>query len=263
MNEPGAFPLVFDLITLLAGSVAISAIRNPPGFRFAILAGIVLAALCWYGCYAYTRLWNTRFHVKPLHHLLCGLAALITLAFAMLFPALAYVREAGEASIAAWEATINRDTIWAGLTFRSAYQAVRKLGIEDFAGVPEPGSLRSWIPTTHDESRQTAASVYASSACSHFARSRPFLSKLVWARPGIPADVVFADVRRWHRTNPNYPPERAIGLAVEQIRAGLVAQVPRIVTVSRTLTIVLFLLAQAVPFGLVGWAAYRDIKVRA
>ena len=68
--------------------------------------------------------------------------------------------------------------------------------------------------------------VYATSACNNFARSRPFLSKVVWARPGIPADVVFADVRRWHQTNPNYPPARAIGLATEQIRTGLVAQVP-------------------------------------
>jgi hypothetical protein len=254
--------LILDLLSLLTGSVAIYSVRNPTGFRLAVFVGVVLALVCWYGCYAYTRLWNRRFHVKPIHHVLCALAALITLGFSVLYPALAYVREAGEASIASWEATVNRDGVWAATTFRTAYQAVRKLGIEDFKGVPEPGAVQSWIPTSHDESRQTAAGVYASSACNHFSRSRPFLSKLVWARPGIPTEVVFADVRRWHRTNPNYPPERAIELAVEQIRAGLVAQVPRIVALSRILTIILFLLAQAVPFGLVGWAAYRDIQVR-
>jgi len=198
-----------------------------------------------------------------LEHVLCAIAALITLAFSVLYPGIAYVRDAAEASIAVWEATISRDGAWAATTFREAYQAVRKVRPGDFRGVPPPGSPRSWIPTSTDESRQKAAAVYASSACAHFARSRPFLSKIVWARPGIPAEVVFADVHRWHQTNPNYPPERAIGLAVEQIRAGLVAQVPRLVATFRILTIILFLLAQAVPFGLVGWAAYRDIKVRA
>ena len=255
--------MILDLLTLLSGSIAIFLVRNPAGVRLAVFVGTLLAILCWYGCYTYTRLWNKRFRVRVIHHMFCALAALITLVFSVLYPALAHVREAGEASIAVWESTINRDSLWAASTFRTAYQAVRNLGIEDFKGVPEPGAARSWIPTSRDESRQTAAGVYASSACNHFARSRPFLSKIIWARPGIPADVVFADVRQWHRTNPNYPPERAIGLAVEHIRGGLIAQVPRIVSLSRILTIALFLLAQAVPFGLVGWAAYRDIIVRA
>jgi len=255
--------LIFDLLSLLTGSVAIFSVRNPAGFRLAVLIGLVLAILCWFVCHVYARLWNRRFHAKAIHHALCALAALITLSFSVLYPALVYIREAGEASILSWQASINRDGQWAESTFRSAYQAVRKLGIENFAGVPPPGSAQSWIPTSHDQSRQAAAAIYASSACDHFAHHRPFLSKIVWARPGIPAEVVFADVRHWHRTNPNYPPERAIGLAVAQIRAGLVVQVPRIVAAARILTIVLFLLAQAVPFGLVGWAAYRDIKVRA
>jgi hypothetical protein len=84
----------------------------------------------------------------------------------------------------------------------------------------------------------------------------------VWARPGIPANTVFNDVREWHRTNPSYPPARAVGMAAEQIRAGLTKQLPRIVTIARISVVMLFLFAQALPFGVAGWAAYRDIKVR-
>lgn len=255
--------MLLDLLSLLGGAVAVFFLKNPRGFVLAVAVGVLLAALCWYGCFAYTRLWNRRFHVKPAHHMLCAVAALITLLFSLLYPALGYVREAGEVSVAAWEATIRRDSVWATATFRNAHQAVRSLGIEDFRGVPPPSSPGSWIPTSHDRSRQEAASTYATSACIHFARSRPFLSKVVWVRPGIPAEVVFEDVHRWHQRNPNYPPERAIGLAVQQIRAGLIAQVPRLVSIFRILAVVVFFLAQGVPFGLVGWAAYRDIKVTA
>ncbi len=255
--------MLLDLLSLFVGAIAIFIVKNPHGFEGAVAVGLLLAGLCWYGCYVYTRLWNKRFHVKPIHHVLCAIAALITLLFSVLYPALGYLREAGEASIAVWQAMVQQDPVWAAATFRNAFQAVRTLGIEDFRGVPVPGSPGSWIPTTKDKSRQEAASVYATAACTNFARTRPFLSKIVWARPGVPADVVFQDVHNWHQRNPNYPPSRAIALAVKQIQARLVAQVPQLVSLSRALAVALFFLAQAVPFGLVGWAAYRDIKVRA
>jgi len=254
--------LITDLLSLLAGAAGIFLVKDHGGFRWAVLIGLLLAGACWFGCYHYTRLWNKRFRVKPIHQVLCGVAALITLVFSVFYPALAYVRDAAEASITVWEGQIRLDGLWAAGTFREAYYAVRKLGIEDFRGIPGPGAPRSWIPTAHDKSRQEAAAIYASSACAHFASNRPFLSKVVWARPRVPAEVVFADVHHWHQTNPNYPPERAISLAAEQIRTGLVAQAPRLVSTMRFVAIILFLLAQALPFGLVGWAAYRDIKVK-
>lgn len=255
--------MITDFLALLFSSIGMFITRNSGGFRLALLVGIALAVLCGYVCHRSAHWWNRRFHRRLAHHALCLLSALITLIFAILYPAVSYFREAGEASIEVWRAAINSDPAWAESTFQKAYNAVRELGIEDFAAVSPPGSARSWIPASHDESRQTAASVYAESACAHFAHSRPFLSKMVWARPGVPAETVFSDVRRWHLTNPTYPIERAIELAVEQIRSRLIAQVPRIVTLSHILTVLLFLLAESVPFGLIGWAAYRDIKIQA
>ena len=37
---------------------------------------------------------------------------------------------------------------------------------------------------------------------------------------------------------------------------------PHLVSMLRLFSLAMFLLAQAVPFGLIGWAAYRDIKVK-
>jgi len=37
--------------------------------------------------------------------------------------------------------------------------------------------------------------------------------------------------------------------------------VARVVPVARTIIVVLFILVQIIPFGLIGWAAWRDLKV--
>jgi hypothetical protein len=254
--------LILDFLSLLVGTVAIFVVRDAGAFRWAVLLGIVFSGLCWCGCCLFTRLFNTRYRTKLIYHGLCLSAALLTMILAVLYPALAYVDGAADLSIRLWETSLSVDAPWAAATFREASAAVRKLGVEDFTGIPEAGTPDSFIPTTHDESRQRAASVYASAACDHFAASRPFLSKVVWARPGIPAEAVFEDVRRWHETKPNYPPVRAVALAGEQIRGRLASQTPHVVYLLRVITLALFFLIQVVPYGLNGWAAYRDIKVR-
>ena len=134
------------------------------------------------------------------------------------------------------------------------------LGVEDFTGVAPPGSPESRIPTLHDDSRRAVALLYAGEACRHFDRSRPFLSRIAWSRPELPADVVFEDVRRLQSEQPDYPPERVIGLAAEQIRAGLVAQTPQVAFVTRVCASALFLFVQSIAFGLIGWAASREIR---
>ena len=50
-------------------------------------------------------------------------------------------------------------------------------------------------------------------------------------------------------------------LAAENIKERLNEQTPRVVMLSRLVCAGLFLLIQLIPFGLVGWAAYRDIHV--
>ena len=260
-DRQGELPLILELLALLVGSVGIFVVTDPVGFRTTTLVGVLLAIVLWFGCARYTSLWNKRYRMNVFHHVLCAAAALITVSVSILYPAVGHIRKAEEASIAAWQATIGGDSVWAKSALRGASEAVRRLGIEDFKDAPPDTS--SWIPTSHDESRQAAAGVYVSSAWDNFVRSRLFLGTIVSVRPGIPAAVVFADVKRWQQTNPTYPPQRAIDLAVEQIRSTLEAQTQQLVTRLRVGIVTLFVLVQAAAFGFAGWAAYRDIKVRA
>lgn len=254
--------MLLDFLSLLGGCIALFSVREPGLFRITLLAGVVFAGLCWYVCAVYTRLWNKRFHVTLMHHVLCVFASLCTLGFVILFPSLFYTKDVALASITLWQQQIKTDSSWADDTFAKAYDKVKELGIEDFSNAPPPGTPGSLIPTNQDQSRQTAAEVYADEACRHFDSKRPFLSKVVWSSPGVPSATIFQDTTEWFQTNPTYPPERAIDLAANQIKEGLEPQAPRVILLSRAAVGAFFVIVQAIPFGLIGWAAYTDIKVR-
>ena len=251
-----------DILSVLGLCFALFFGLDRKGFVISIIVGVLLAALCWVACSYFSRLWNLRFRTKPLHHILCFFAAILTLVFTVLFFALQYTKEAAYASVKVWEAQINLDPVWADKTFASAYKAVKALGIEDFSTVPLPGLPNSHIPANHDESIITAAGTYANGASAHFHDSRPFLGLILEGKSEIPRQVLDADVKNYFATVGNsYPPPRGISLVAGEMRRGLDTQVPKVVTYARASLIALFLLCQAIPFGLVAWASYKDIKI--
>lgn len=255
--------LLQDFLSLLVGCVAFFAVNSRAQFGLTLVIGVVLAALCWVGCSYYSRLWNLRYRVTLTHHILCCFAAVLTLLFTVVFVALRYTKEAAYVSVQAWEAQINLDKIWAEATFATAWQKVKGLGLEDFSNVPPPGMLNSHIPANKAASIHLAAATYAKASVEHFKGNRPFLSKIVQAHTDLPSQVLDADVKNYFATvSKSYPPPRAISLVASEMKKQLDAQVPRVVSIFRLLAVGLFLVVQFIPFGLVGIAAYQDIKVR-
>ncbi len=225
--------------------------------------GLALAGACWYACSIYTHMWNRNFQMSPVHHICCAFASLCTLVFVLVFSSLYYTKQAAGASIELWNFQINRDQPWLNRTFAKAYDKVKSLDIEDFSKYPPPEEGGQIVPLSHDESRNAASEVYANEACVNFDRQRPFLSKIVWSKPGIAPDIVEADIHTWFENHRGqvYPLNQGAQLATDNIKERLNAQTPRVVFLSRMVCAVLFLLIQLIPFGLVGWAAYRDIHV--
>jgi hypothetical protein len=242
--------------------MSIYMLREPGSFRITVILGIALAGLCWYLCSVYTRLWNKRFRITASHHILCGFASVCTLIFTIQFASLHYTKEAALSRIESWQGQLKSDSVWGDRTFAKAYEKVQDLGTEDFSNAPPPGSPNSIVPMNHDETKQTVASLYANEACRHFDVQRPFLSKVVWSSPGVPAETIIEDVNAWMQHDRIYPASRAIDIAGTRIRDGLEPQAPRVVFLAQLGVVGLFLLMQLIPFGLIGWAAYRDIKVR-
>ncbi|MCB1129571.1 MAG: hypothetical protein KDN05_00480 [Verrucomicrobiae bacterium] len=252
-----------DFLSLLVGALAIS-FASEKVFTSVVIGGaLILAGLCWWACSVYSQLWNRRFRVTIIHHVMCAFAAIITLLAAIVFVSLRHAETAAGISVEAWKVELGLDKVWATSTFASAYQKVKALGLEDFSNAPPP-PLGSTIPAVNERSQIECAYTYAASAADHFNHQRPYLSSITSAKAEIPRDVLREDIRLHFATIGNtYPTEKAISLVGREIRSDLGAKLPRVVKVLRIQLLVVFVFCQFVPFGLVGWAAFRDLKARA
>jgi hypothetical protein len=227
-----------------------------------ILIGIILAVLCWVVCNYYTRLWNKKYHLTFTHHVLCGVAGLFTFLFVITFSGLIYLKEVSIVILNVWSTQILNDNEWAANTFQTAFYKVKENGLENFENIPLPGKTGSHIPVNNKKSKEQCAIIYTSEACNNFDKKYPFLSKIIWTSSKVPEEVIKKDMYEYFKTNPAYPPQRAIELASNYIKEGLIQQTPRVVTFARLILIVLFIFVQLIPFGLIGYSAYRDIKTK-
>jgi hypothetical protein len=249
-----------DFLALIGAALAIFASSERAMLIGVCIGGLALAGLCWWVCSIYSRLWNKSFRVGSLHHVFCALAALLTLAATVCFVALRHAHEAAEVSVRIWEEQLKWDREWASKTFNAAYKKVKTLGIEDFTNYPAP-PLGNSIPATNERSQFECAKTYAGSAAAHFATSRPCLSSIIQARSEVPADVLRKDITEYFATQgKTYPATKGISLVGAEVKAGLRVHLPRVVKVFRSILVGIFLAGQLLAFGLVGWAAYRDLK---
>jgi hypothetical protein len=110
---------------------------------------------------------------------------------------------------------------------------------------------------------EKAAEVYANGAILLFQSRYPLLSWIIWPPMAkISTEMIQNNISSWFAQNPNgvYPLTNATFIAKDQVEVELQRQAPHVVTVARWCLVGLFFLAQAIPFALIGWAAYRDLK---
>jgi hypothetical protein len=112
---------------------------------------------------------------------------------------------------------------------------------------------------------EIAAEIYAGESIALFQNVNPFLSKIVWPpSEKISRNLIVDDTALFfsrQTDNAPYPLSRAIEIARKEVYRKLAERTLRVVTIGRWVLFGLFLCAQAIPFGMVGWAAYRDLKV--
>lgn len=258
-----AFSLLFECIGYF-----FSEARS--GFYITIAVAIVLAVACWWACSHFSKLYNRHYSANPLHHTLCGIAAFITIFAVVAFAALKYTKEVAENSIERWSKSIVQNQAWADATLAKTYDAVFALRdgsgnqLEDFTGKKHPREGGLFVPTSSKEAQLAAAETYAKEALREFKKQRPFLSKILWGDSDLSEEVIFKDVEAFfaQRTGKPYPAEKAVMLAVRETENTLAEQTPRVIPLSRTVLAALFVLIQAIPFALIGKAAYDDIRER-
>ena len=253
-----------ELLSLLSKGV-LSLSQDRAYFAMVLVAAFVLAGLSWYLCNNYVKLWNRRFRLTATHQILTIIASILTFFFVLAFGGLKYMQEVSNAIVMMWEGyEIKADTEWNQATFKEAYYKVKDLKSEDFSRTSAPENGGSFIPTSKKVSQEAMAKVYAIAACSHFDEEHPFLSKIIWSDSEQPTDNVASDVVSYFENNPNstYTVDKAVTIAADTIKTQLREQTPRTVTLSRIGLVILYLLVMAIPLGLIGYAAYKDIRIQ-
>jgi hypothetical protein len=262
MSETGGmFQVLGECVAMLAG-------RQPAMFGFTVLLGVVLAAACWWICTHYSRLWNLTFRITPLHQALCAGAAVLTLVFWMLFVSLQYTKQVAQDAIDAWHRKVESDPVFHRQVKQRIYYMVKATNQEDFSRYPAPETVtgEALVPVSKPGSRKILASVTANEALKLFRQQNPFLSDVLSLPATIPDAVLVDDMTNFFAARPRgasypYPFNRSLDFTADQIKARLDPETPRVVVVARLILTGCFLLAQAIPFCLIGWAATRDLKI--
>jgi transcriptional regulator with XRE-family HTH domain len=249
--------MVRDFIEILSKCVA-----SLGGVLFGVmLLALALGVLCWVACSYYTRLWHKRFHVRAQHHLLCAIAAILTVAFTVLFRAVGELEYIVNEIIDDWSEMLAYDNEWNSETYTLAFYTVKEKYPAEFRGVPEPGKADSHIPYNNDDMMHICVKTYVDEACENFSTHRPFLDRMLRARPGISEAVIVADIQEFFRQNQGkmYQLRRAVAIATEHIQEGLLEQSPKTVRKTRWILLGLFLAVQLIPFGTIGYCAAKNL----
>ena len=226
-----------------------------------ILLALALGALCWVACSYYTRLWHKRFHMRTQHHVLCAIAAVLTAMFTVTFRAVANLEYIANEIIEGWSENLVNDNVWNSQTYGIAFYAVKVRFPDQFGGIPEPGRQDSYIPFNNDAMMQLCVKTYVNEARNNFSTHRPFLDRMLRARPGISEEEIQEDIHTFFRNNPGqrYPLSRAVSIAAAHIREGLLIQSPKTVWKTRLILVFLFLGVQLIPFGTITYCASKDL----
>jgi len=251
--------MVQDFFNIISQCVALV---SGGAFFVVLLVSLVLGALCWMLCSNYTKLWHRNFHVRLQHHLLCGIAAVLTVFFTLWFYAVGNLEFIVDEIIDQWNERLINDEEWNAQTYETAFYAVKEEYPREFTGVPEPGRQNSVIPINNDHMMQICVETYVNEACADFSTLHPFLDKILRAKPGISEDEIKSDIREFFRKNPGetYPLVRAVVIAAEYIREILLEQSPKTVRKTRWILVAFFLAAQLIPFGVITYCANEDLK---
>lgn len=238
--------------------------KEPGLFVLTLVASIFLAGLCWWAATHYSRLFNLTFRITRLHQVLCGVAALLTLIFCVLFVSLKFTKTIAQNAIDTWYRQVS-DGQWRTQVATKIYYAIRRVGEEDFRNYPPPtpgGGVR--FPLNKPMSKHLVASMPANDALHLFQRENPFLSHVLSLPARIPESAIVNDVNSFFAAHPGqtYMMDRAVNLTATEIKGRLDPETPKAVLYARLILTVCFLLAQGIPFGLIGFAAYQDLKVR-
>ncbi len=240
-----------------------------------ILKSVALAVFTWWLCGFSMWLWNRRFQMRLIHHLLCAFAAAVTLVSVFLFQCLGDVKSNALRDLKHWQEDYLADRHFEWLTFvqvsESLQQLYRQKGWDwDAHKYPfpphevPPDSGRYQVPLDKQEAREISLRIYGDRTIEHLRTGQPVLSQILWKDSQIPIDAMLKDLADFQRNNAggvyNYT-TGSLRIAGELCLKKLGREVAKQVLFLRLGLIATFLVAQFSAFGFAGYSAYSDLKI--
>ncbi len=290
-----------DIIEIILNSIKAIQILSIYNITFGVLVAIVIAILTWTGAIYFAKLWNKAYTRRPISYLLSGLAAIISFIYIIVFFSFSQLDTITKLYLELWSKSLKINQQWQDETFHKAFYAVKKQDPEGFIGVTTPEDGGSFIPLRNENAQLEAAYVYANQASQDFKKTYPFLSKVLFGNnTHTTKNEISSDIKRYfeqdygngnqdikseisklldryavsvdlcgleqmEQINPNenreYKAAWAVDLASDNIRKQLEKRISRVKIMTRIGLTVVFLIIQLIPFGLIGYMAYRALKV--
>jgi len=231
-------------------------------FRIVFVAALLLAAGMWVFCSFFSRLWNKNYHLNVWHHVLCFFAAAATFFVVLLYPSLEYLKPFAYASVQSWQSELKRNnTLWSEVSSKCLKTCIA-MGIKQ--QTPETVTVTEITPGGKKISGiKKVSQIYAQAIVDNFALKRPGLRLILSARGRLAQEAINKEIEDYFNANPNrtMATEKIVGKGGDVIRGDLNEQIPKIVPYARAGLILIFLLFQGIPFGMIAIASYRDIRV--
>lgn len=266
-------------------------VAEPRALTIALIVAVVIAIGSWSLCWTSVHAWNKHFHMRPSHHFACLVAGLLSFFATVLFAAFNYTDQAASRSLKTWVKEFQlRETTpdkhGESALGRKIFYAVDKVDPQKYDD-GTPYNPESWNPDngrsrtsqsgpvsqysvllSRQESIEAEVVAIADTMFADLGNHREFLSWLTIGARGqsdkkieiavVPwsVDEVFA---KRHRVSYASIIDRCLGIMELEVQDRL----RRSRTLSRATLIAIVLFLQAAAFGIVGYAAYQDLKVHA
>ena len=250
------------LVELLVNLVQQLQQADPRFFLFVVAGAFLLSAAMWWICSVFSNLWNKRYHLHFWHHLLCFFAAIITFFTTLVFFSLPYVKPLVEYSVGTWQSRMESNVSLWNETLDQCRKTCAKLGI------PQNNPMVVMVSWQGPDGKKidgmkSVSRIFANTILKDFLGKRPLLSLILWVRGAEARAAMTESMVAYFDANPGSVMDSRIVVRVgaEKIRHDLDLQIPKIIPYTRAFLILVFLLIQAIPFGIIAYSSYRDIRV--
>lgn len=257
---------VSDLGELSIRCLAQHADESPWTLAGAAAISLILATFCWVFCGMAMRIRNGRLRLKAGHHLICGLAAVVTVISGVLFSSCGSIQTAAQSMICEWRERLAVDRDWEAAVFAHIFGLVHRTGRERSGELTPLADGGKVIPDRHPETRRLIALTWGKKSAERFIEDHALLAVISPIRLEDVADAVRGDYARFRQEfGPEKPYEfakRTARVAAERISCRLEAKTTCLGRLVQMAAAGAVLLMQGIAYAAAAWSACRDLKVQ-